>query len=370
MQTVTVIGGGIVGLTTAWALREAGVAVHVLERGAIGREASWAGGGILCPLYPWRYPDAVQALAWRAAAAYPGWVARLMARTGIDPEWTASGLLILDGERSAAASWAQRWQQRVAACSADEVARLEPALAPSAGHHCRPTSLALRLPDMAQVRNPRLLQALRQALVQRGVEIREHCSVSGFGVASGRVTALHTPQGRLPVTGPVVVAAGAWSGDLLAGLGAPVPVAPVKGQMLLFEAPPGLIGHVVLRADRYAIPRRDGHILFGSTVELTGFDKTPDPATGAHLQADAVALIPALARARVAAHWAGLRPGSPTGVPLIAPHPLIEGLWVNAGHFRNGVLLAPAAAELLADRMLGRTPALDPAPYAWPEPAS
>jgi glycine oxidase len=363
LQTVTVIGGGIVGLTTAWALREAGVMVRVLERGAIGREASWAGGGILCPLYPWRYPDAVQALAWRAAVAYPELAGRLAAITGIDPEWTASGLLILDGERSAAASWAQRWQQRVAACSADEVARLEPALAPSADP-------ALRLPDMAQVRNPRLLQALRQALVQRGVEIREHCAVSGFGVASGRVTALHTPQGRLPVTGPVVVAAGAWSGDLLAGLGAPVPVAPVKGQMLLFEAAPGLIGHVVLRADRYAIPRRDGHILFGSTVEQAGFDKTPDPATGAHLQADAVALIPALAQARVAAHWAGLRPGSPTGVPVIAPHPAISGLWVNAGHFRNGVLLAPAAAELLADRMLGRTPALDPTPYAWPEPAS
>ncbi len=220
MQTVTVIGGGIVGLTTAWALSEAGVMVRVLERGAIGREASWAGGGILCPLYPWRYPDAVQALAWRAAAVYPELATRLAALTGVDPEWTVSGLLILDGERAAAASWAQRWKQRVVTCAPDEVARLEPALAATAG-------TALRLPDMAQVRNPRLLQALRQALVQRGVEIREHCAVGGFGVASGRVTRLYTPQGRLPVTGPVVVAAGAWSGDLLAQLGAPLPVAPV-----------------------------------------------------------------------------------------------------------------------------------------------
>ncbi len=360
MQTVTVIGGGIVGLTTAWALSKAGVAVRVLERGAVGREASWAGGGILCPLYPWRYPDAVQALAWRAAAAYPELATRLAAITGVDSEWTASGLLILDGEPAAAAAWAQRWAQRVVACAPDEVARLEPALASTAG-------TALRLPDMAQVRNPRLLRALRQALVQRGVEIREHCAVSGFDVASGRVTSLHTPQGRLPVTGPVVVAAGAWSGALLAELGAPVPVAPVKGQMLLFEASPGLIGHVLLRADRYAIARRDGHILFGSTVEQAGFDKTADPATGERLRADAVALIPALARARLAGHWAGLRPGSPAGVPVIAPHPAISGLWVNAGHFRNGVLLAPAAAELLADLLRERVPALDPAPYAWPE---
>lgn len=363
MQTVTVIGGGIIGLTTAWALREAGVAVRLLERGAIGREASWAGGGILCPLYPWRYPDAVQALAWRAAAAYPGWVARLMASTGIDPEWTASGLLILDGDEAAAAPWAQRWGQALAVCTPAEVARLEPALAPTDGP-------ALRLPGMAQVRNPRLLQALCQALVERGVEICEHCTVSGFGVESGRVTALHMPQGQLPVAGPVVVAAGAWSGELLAELGAPVPVAPVKGQMLLFEASPDLLGHVVLRGDRYAIPRRDGRILFGSTVEQAGFDQTPDPATGARLRAEAVDLIPALAQARFAAHWAGLRPGSPTGVPVIAPHPLIEGLWANAGHFRNGVLLAPAAAELLADLLLERAPALDPAPYAWPESAS
>jgi glycine oxidase len=138
--------------------------------------------------------------------------------------------------------------------------------------------------------------------------------------------------------------------------------------MLLFEAPPGLIGHVLLRADRYAIARRDGRILFGSTVEQAGFDKTADPATGERLRADAVALIPALARARLAAHWAGLRPGSPAGVPVIAPHPAVSGLWVNAGHFRNGVLLAPAAAELLADLLRGRVPALDPAPYAWPGP--
>lgn len=364
MQTVTVIGGGIVGLTTAWALREAGMAVRVLERGRVGREASWAGGGILCPLYPWRYPAAVQALAWRAAAAYPGWAARLAAGTGIDPEWTASGLLMLDGdeESAVAASWAQRWGQALETVPAARLRQLESALAPSAG-------LALRLPGMAQVRNPRLLQALRQALVQRDVDLREHCPVSGFGIEAGQVTSLCTPRGPLPVTGPVVVAAGAWSGDLLAGLGAPVPVAPVKGQMLLFEAPPGLIGHVVLRKDRYAIPRRDGHILFGSTVEQAGFDKTPDPAIGDRLRADAVDLIPALAQARLAAHWAGLRPGSPAGVPVIAPHPVIAGLWVNAGHFRNGVLLAPAAAELLADLLLARAPALDPAPYAWPAPA-
>lgn len=363
METVTVIGAGIVGLTTAWALSEAGMAVRLLDRMAPGREASWAGGGILCPLHPWRYPDAVQALAWRAAAAYPELAGRLAERTGIDPEWTRSGLLILDGDPAAARPWSRRWNQPIELVSPGEVAAREPALAPTE----RP---AVRLPQAAQVRNPRLLQALSSALRARGVTIREHCAVHGLRVAAGRVIALETDEGLVSTDGPVVVATGAWSGDLLAPLGASVPVAPVKGQMLLFEATPGLIGHVVLKGDRYAIARRDGRVLFGSTVESAGFDKQPDPAIGQQLREAALALIPALAEAHLAAHWAGLRPGSPDGIPIIGRHPQITNLWLNAGHYRNGVLLAPASAELLADLLQGRRPALDPTPYAWPAGAS
>lgn len=358
-ETVTIVGAGIVGLTTALALSDAGLAVRVVERGAVGREASWAGGGILCPLHPWRYPDAVQALAWRAAAAYPALAERLAVATGIDPEWTPSGLLILDGDEAAARAWSRRWDQPAAICTPAEVATLEPALACAN----RP---AVRLAAVAQVRNPRLLRALAQALEARGVAIHTRCPVQRLQVAAGRVVALETGTGLLATDGPVVVAAGAWSAGLLAPLGAPLPVAPIKGQMLLFEAAPGLIRHVVLQTDRYAVPRRDGRVLFGSTVEQAGFDTTADPATRERLEADAVRLVPALAGARLAAHWAGLRPGSPEGIPVVGRHPAVSNLWVNAGHFRNGVLLAPATAELLADRLLGRVPALDPAPYDWP----
>jgi len=359
VETVTVIGAGIVGLTTALALSEAGLAVRVVERGAVGREASWAGGGILCPLHPWRYPDAVQMLAWRAAAAYPALADRLARTMGIDPEWTRCGLLILSGDEAAARAWGRRWAQPVALCPPAEVAALEPALAPTE----RP---AVRLPAVAQVRNPRLLRALTRALAASGVAIHVRCPVQALQVAAGRVVALETGSGLLATDGPVVVAAGAWSAGLLAPLGAPLPVAPVKGQMLLFEAAPGLIRHVVLQADRYAVPRRDGRVLFGSTVEQAGFDTTADPATRERLETDAVRLVPALAGARLAAHWAGLRPGSPEGIPVVGRHPAVSNLWVNAGHFRNGVLLAPATAELLVDRLLGRVPALDPAPYDWP----
>ncbi|HCO44308.1 MAG TPA: glycine oxidase ThiO, partial [Gammaproteobacteria bacterium] len=354
VETVTVIGSGIVGLTTAWALSEAGMAVRLLDRMALGREASWAGGGILCPLHPWRYPDAVQALAWRAAVAYPELASGLAERTGIDPEWTRSGLLVLDGDAGAARIWSQRWNQPVEFGSPRELAAWEPALTPTEGS-------VVRLPQAAQVRNPRLLQALSGALRARGVTIREHCTVHGLRVAAGRVIALDTGEGRVSTDGPVVVAAGAWSADLVAPLGAPVPIAPVKGQMLLFEAAPGLIGHVVLKGDRYALARRDGRVLFGSTVESAGFDKQPDPAIGQQLREAAVALIPALAEAHLAAHWAGLRPGSPDGIPIIGRHPQVANLWLNAGHYRNGVLLAPASAELLADLLQGRRPALDPA---------
>ena len=136
--------------------------------------------------------------------------------------------------------------------------------------------------------------------------------------------------------------------------------------MLLFRGPVGLVRRIVLSRDRYVIPRRDGRVLVGSTLEHVEFDKSTTPAARAELHREALRLIPALADCAVEHHWAGLRPGSPIGVPFVGEHPRIQGLYVNAGHYRNGVVLGPASARLLADQMLGRTPALDPAPYRLP----
>src|SRR5690606_32020197 len=223
---------------------------------------------------------------------------------------------------------------------------------------------ALHLPGAANVRNPRLVRSLRAALAQMpNVTLREHCPVSGFLLREGRTVGVHTEQGDL-YADRVVLAAGAWRGQWVAPLGLELPVEPVKGQMILYGCAEDFLPAMVLAKGRYAIPRKDGHVLVGSTLEHAGFDKTPTQEALASLRASAEELLPALAGAEVVGHWAGLRPGSPEGVPFIGEVPQYPGLWLNCGHYRNGLVLAPASCELLKNLMLGETPIVDPAPYA------
>jgi len=142
-------------------------------------------------------------------------------------------------------------------------------------------------------------------------------------------------------------------------------VRPIRGQMLLFKLEPGVLDTILFRDGLYLIPRRDGHLLVGSTLEDAGFDKSTDTATRQRLHAAAAELLPALAGLQPVQHWAGLRPGSPGNIPAIDRHPDFANAFVNTGHYRYGVTMAPASAELLIDLMEGNTPALDPAPYRW-----
>jgi len=141
----------------------------------------------------------------------------------------------------------------------------------------------------------------------------------------------------------------------------------VRGQILLLTGQPGLLPGIVYRGGRYLVPRADGRVLVGSTLEEVGFDKSTTPQAGDDLLAFAVETCPSLRQAAVERQWAGLRPGSPGNLPTIARHPEVENLWINAGHFRYGLTMAPAAAELIAALILGDPPVLDPSPYAWPE---
>jgi glycine oxidase len=143
----------------------------------------------------------------------------------------------------------------------------------------------------------------------------------------------------------------------------PADVHPVRGQMLLFKTKPGLIKRMVLEENRYVIPRRDGRVLFGSTIEEAGFDKSTTEQARTELSAIARERFPVLKDYPIEHHWAGLRPGSPAGVPYICRHPELENLYINAGHFRNGVVLGPASARLAADLIIGRKPVVDPVPY-------
>lgn len=332
--------------------------MSLVEAGEAGRESSWAGGGIVSPLYPWRYSAAVTALAHWSQDFYPGLARQLQEDTGVDPEVHVTGLYWLDlDDEAEALVWAQREGCPLYSVDIAEAYRDLPVLGSG-------FERAIHMPGVANVRNPRLVRALRAALAAMpNVELREHCPVTGFIQENGQIRGVTTAGGEIRAE-RVVLAAGAWSGELLGTLGLALPVQPVKGQMILYKCAEDFLPSMVLAKGRYAIPRRDGHILVGSTLEDAGFDKTPTEDALQSLRATAIELLPALADAQVVKHWAGLRPGSPDGVPYIGAVSGFDGLWLNCGHFRNGLVLAPASCQLLADLMLGREPIVDPAPYA------
>lgn len=356
-QKKVVVGGGVIGLLSAFELAHAGAYVTLLDIYDVGRESSWAGGGIVSPLYPWRYSTAVTALAHWSQDFYPGFGQRLLDETGVDPEVYVTGLYWLDLDDDAEAlAWAQREGCPLFSVDVAEAYQQVPVLG---GGFKR----AIHMPGVANVRNPRLVKALRAALLAMpNVELREHCPVTGFIQEEGRICGVTTADGEIRAE-RVVLAAGAWSGELLRTLGLELPVEPVKGQMILYKCAEDFLPSMVLAKGRYAIPRRDGHILIGSTLEYAGFDKTPTDKALESLKASAEELLPALKDAEVVGHWAGLRPGSPEGIPFIGEVPSHPGLWLNCGHFRNGLVLAPASCQLLVDLMLEREPIIDPAPY-------
>jgi len=355
---IVIVGGGIMGALSAWMLASAQKPVVLLEQGALGQESSWAGGGIVSPLYPWRYSPAVTALAHWSQHFYPALAGQLLKQTGIDLEVHATGLYWLDLEDEALAlDWARRLDYPLQQVDIAQARAAVPALA--AGFE-----RALHMPGLASVRNPRLLKALHAALLQLpNVSLRENCAVSGFIIEDGRVAGVQTSEGDLRAE-QVVLAAGAWSGELLKSLGLTLPVQPVKGQMILYQCAQDFLPAMVLGKSRYAIPRRDGLVLIGSTLEHAGFDKTPTPEALSSLKASAEELLPALAEAEVVGHWAGLRPGSPEGIPFIGELAEFPGLWLNCGHYRNGLVLAPASCELLKNLLLDEAPVIDASPYA------
>ncbi len=329
----------------------------------MGNESSWAGGGILSPLLPWDYAEPVAALALRSMAGYADWVAGIEATSRMDAEFWRCGMLAL---KVAAPERALVW------CAAHGMAAERGGASSPSFSRAPETSRSPQilssdsvwLPDVAQVRNPRLVAAMRAAVVQLGGVIREHCPATGVLTQGGRVTAVQTTTGPF-YADSVVLATGAWAGLGLSNLPATPRIRPMRGQMLLFKLEPGVLNTVLFRHGLYLIPRRDGHVLVGSTVEDAGFDKTVDDATRQRLHDEAAALLPQLADRQPVQHWAGLRPGSPDNIPVIDRHPDFENVFVNTGHFRYGVTMAPASAELLADLMEGRPSALDPAPYRW-----
>ena len=357
MSDCIIIGGGIIGMLTARNLHLAGCKVTLLEKSDTGKESTWAGGGIVSPLYPWRYPDSVTQLASWGQANYEILCNTLLENTGIDPEYTKNGLLILaPEEEQQALQWAQEHAAKLETLTAGEVDRIEPAMKNTG-------KTGIWMENIAQVRNPRIAKALRAEIDRLGIEIFPDAEAIGFNIEKNRISGVKTAQGLMKAD-QYAVCTGAWTGQFLKPLGMEIAVKPVQGQMILFKANPGDISRIVLETDRYIIPRRDGRVLFGSTVEHVDFDKQVTESAKKELHDIAVERFPVLRDKPIEHHWAGLRPGSPDGVPVISQHPDFANLFINAGHFRNGVVLAPGSCQLMTEIMLQQKTSFDADNYA------
>jgi glycine oxidase len=357
MQTdFLIVGGGVVGLTSAQVLLQAGYNVTLVERGTVGREASWAGGGILSPLCPWDYQEVVTRLAQRSMGMFGEASSMLYATTGIDPEYQRSGMLLLPPYQSElAAPW----------CAQHQVA-VQPV---DLGHHLNgylpgPDNTGLLLPEVAQVRNPRLLHALRKHVEMLGGNILEQHEVQNFGIAGDRVVALHTRHGKL-VADAFIVAAGAWSKTLLGEHALKMDIRPVRGQILLFKFDTPPFRQILLKENLYFIPRRDGYVLVGSTLEDVGFDKSITVEARDSLLQRMREIFPDWQNLQPVQHWAGFRPGSPDNIPTIGRHPLLTNLYANCGHFRYGVTMSLASAELLLNEIEGEPQPFSVEEYRW-----
>ncbi len=346
-----IVGAGAVGLTSALALLQAGHRVTLLERSEVGQEASWAGGGIMSPLCPWDYREEVNCLALRGMRMLPEAAAQLAASTGVDPEYTRSGMLVLPPlNEGRALNWCQ---QHAFPCRKVTLADYFPQMNGS----------GLLLDDVGQVRNPRFLRALRQQVEHLGGRILEHCEVERIEMRGEQVAALQTTQGCMAAE-RYVIAAGAWSKSLLKDAALTLDLRPIRGQILLFkfDAPP--FQQILVRERLYFIPRRDGHMLVGSTLEDAGFDKSVTQDARDELMQGIRQVFPDWSVEPIR-QWAGFRPGSPDNIPVIGQHPHLTNLYANTGHFRYGVTMSLASAELLRNAIDGLPQPFDITPYCW-----
>ena len=350
---IAIVGAGLIGLSIAFQLASRGATVRVYDTGEPAHGASWAGAGMLAPLTESIDDEELRQLCEASLRAYPGFVEAIVAASGIDPHLRLDGLIYgafdrasLDALRRRIAAL-QQSDLRVRLLDHSEAIAYEPVLGK------RVLGAAL-MEDEGHVDNRRLGRALFAACTSLGVRVQSGVGRLQVKHDTRKTLGVSTEEGFFAASA-VVNAAGAWAG-LIEGVpqSCVVPVVPIKGQMLALATPAGMIRHAVWLPGAYLVPRDDGRLLVGATVEDRGFDTRVTAAGIRALLDAALEAVPALEDFALTETWAGLRPGTPDGKPFIGGTPL-EGYFIATGHFRNGILLAPVTAALIADAVEGRT---------------
>jgi len=357
---VVIAGGGVIGLSIARALALRGVRdISIIERTSLGTEASFAAAGMLAPQAEADLDDEFFRFMCQSRDMYLNFAASLFEETGVDVELDTTGTLYLALTEHDRREIDQRcdWQTRgglpVAKLTAPDARALEPCISPA-------VEGALHFPLDVQVENRRLLTALANSVGKLGVRTITETSVESLQVEKDRVNGVQTTRGFLSCP-TVILAAGCWTSFIDVSKGETnqkpksIPqIEPVRGQMLCFDSRPQHLRHVIYSPRGYLVPRRDGRLLAGSTSETAGFAKQVTPGGIGSILIHATEIAPAIASLPMLDSWAGLRPRASDGLPVLGPCDEIEGLFYATGHYRNGILLAPITAELIAQAVIDK----------------
>jgi glycine oxidase len=353
MSEILIIGGGVIGLSLARTLRKSGAGkITILERGRAGAEASFAAAGMLAPQAETDKTDDFFRFCTESNRLYPSFAEELLDETGVDIELDRAGTLYLaftdaDGEEIRRRyEWQRGVGLPVELLTAEEIRKNEPFVSPDVRE-------GLFFPNDHQVENRQLLAALQKFAEFNEIEIRENAEVVNLLIENGKVAGAATASEKF-FADAVVLATGAWTSLVkLDGADLPMPkIAPVRGQMIAFQTVKRFFSHVIYSPRGYIVPRRDGRILVGATVENAGFDKSVTSEGVEFLLERALEISPSLGNLSIAEKWAGLRPLAADGLPVLGGFPNAENLFVATAHYRNGILLAPLTAETLADKIL------------------
>jgi glycine oxidase len=360
-EQVVIIGGGVIGSSIAWRLAREGAAVTVLERGRLGKEASWASAGMIAPQAEAQAAGPFFQLCLRARDTFEATLEMLHADTDVDPEYDRTGILYLALNEAERSELEQRGQWQAGAGGIVEeltpaaARQMEPALSPK-------TIYALYMPLERRIENRKLTLAYAAAALGKGAMFVEGACTREVLAKGNRVVGVRTYDGRVFEADIVVNAAGAWSSEIQ-GVEDQIETYPVRGQIACFETRPGQLHSSVFSLGGYLVPRRDGRILAGSTMEEAGFDKSVTLAGLAKITLAAHEMVPALSDLPFREAWAGLRPATRDFLPVLGLSPTIPGFYYATGHFRSGILLSAITGEIIADLIHGRKPSIDLAPF-------